>query len=343
MIKWLQFILLTISQPILCCIGIINNSLIILVIRNRSMQKEFQESMYKHILINAGFNIVFCLITILKLINTCIFYGSGIYCSGIYQEVLSQYFKLIVIHFLGNAVKMCSNISYLAFSISRLLLVTKTINKNLKRNKTTLKGFYFLYLFVMLAICSTLSLFKLFQFRLNIDVDVKKDFPYEFRNEFYCNDEMHKYECKLFNAFKIVNRILNDILCIFLNVLIDLILLTKFKQHMESKLKQINDLAQHKLIEKSKKNLNRMILFNSFIYVLSHLPEFLVTLLLIIYSKAISNFCKNKFSCDLLNEEAEFFCLISIVCQFYVLRNFDKNFKRSFEELKSNLYSLVFK
>ena len=82
-----------------------------------------------------------------------------------------------------------------------------------------------------------------------------------------------------------------------------------------------------------------MILFNSFIYIVSHLPEFLVTLLLIVYSKKISNFCNDKFSCDLLNEEAEFFCLISIVCQFYVFKIFDKNFKRSFEELKSNLFN----
>ncbi len=86
------------------------------------------------------------------------------------------------------------------------------------------------------------------------------------------------------NVFKIFNRSLNDLLFVFLNVLIDLILFVKFNRHIEIKLRQINDAAQHKLIEKSKKNLNRMILFNSFIYVLSHLPEFIITLLLIIFS-----------------------------------------------------------
>ena len=111
----------------------------------------------------------------------------------------------------------------------------------------------------------------------------------------------------------------------FLSIFIDFILLQKFKRHMNMKLRQINDVVQHKIIEKSKKKLNRMILFNSFIYILSHLPEFTMTLLLIIYSKKISNFCKNRFSCDLLNEEAEFFGLISIVCQFYVFKIFDKN------------------
>ena len=61
-----------------------------------------------------------------------------------------------------------------------------------------------------------------------------------------------------------------------------------------------------------------------------------MTFLLIVYSKKISNFCFDKFSCDLLNEEAKFFGLISIVGQFYVLKNFDKHFKRSFEQIKLN-------
>ena len=112
---------------------------------------------------------------------------------------------------------------------------------------------------------------------------------------------------------------------------------------MNSKLRQINDLAQRTSIEKSKKSLNHMILLNSFIYIFSHLPEFVMTLLLIIYSKKILNFCKNEFSCDLLNEEAEVFGLISIVCQFYVFKIFDKHFRRSIEEIKSNIYFFIFR
>ena len=98
---------------------------------------------------------------------------------------------------------------------------------------------------------------------------------------------MNKFQCKIFNIFKLVNRSLNDILFMILNILIDLILLIKFKSLMDGKLQQIHDLAQRILIEKSKKHLNRMILFNSFIYVFSHLPEFTMTLLLIVYSKKI--------------------------------------------------------
>ena len=110
-----------------------------------------------------------------------------------------------------------------------------------------------------------------------------------------------------------VNRSLNDVLFVILNIIVDLILLIKFKKIMDSKLVQIKDLAQRTVIEKSKKKLNRLIFLNSFIYITSHLPEFTMTLLLIKYSKQITNFCYNKFSCDLLNEEAEFF-LCSFNC-----------------------------
>ena len=105
---------------------------------------------------------------------------------------------------------------------------------------------------------------------------------------------------------------------------------------MNRKLKHINDVAQRKVIHKSKKNINRMILVNSLIYIVSHLPEFVMTLLLFVYSTKMTNFCNNKFSCDFLNEIAEFFGLISIVCQFYVFKIYDKNFKKSFSQIYSN-------
>jgi hypothetical protein len=116
--------LLTILQPLFSLVGLANNLLIILVIKNRSKPKAFRENMYKYILINASFNLAFCLITLLKLINTCVFYGTGIFCSALFQRVSSQYFKMVSAHFLGNVLKMCSNLSYLSFSLSRLLLIT---------------------------------------------------------------------------------------------------------------------------------------------------------------------------------------------------------------------------
>ena len=75
-----------------------------------------------------------------------------------------------------------------------------------------------------------------------------------------------------------------------------------------------------------------MILCNSFIYLVAHLPEFISTILLVVYSKKIEHFCNDKISCDQINEEAEFFSLISIVGQFYIFLSFNKCFRASLKE-----------
>jgi hypothetical protein len=335
--KFLQFILLVILLPIFCFIGIVNNVLSILVIRNKNNKNEFQEPMYKHIIINAVFNIIFCLIMCLKLINTCIFYGPSVFCSSVYQEIWAQNLKIILIHFLGSVTKNCANFSYLMFSISRLILITKQKESNISTKSKAFRNA--IYVFTLVLVSSILCSFKLFQYRIKqylTPFNAYKEFPFEIRDENYCYSETHKLQCKLFNTFKIANRSLNDVLFVILNILIDLILLVKYKHHMNRKLKQINDVAQRKVIHKSKKNVNRMILVNSLIYIFSHLPEFMMTLLLFVYSTKMKSFCNNKFSCDFLNEEAEFFGLISIVSQFYVFKIYDKNFKKSFSQIYSN-------
>jgi len=282
------------------------------------------------------------LIMILKLLNTCVFYGPSVFCSSVYQDLWAQELKIILIHFLGHVAKMCSNFSYLMFSFSRLLLLCKPTENRLQ-NKPNENLLFFLYSLALILLSSLLSAFKLFQYETNSvlnPLNANKEFPFEIRDEKYCNVDGHQFQCRLFNFFKIANRLLNDFLFVILNISVDLILLTKFTSHMNRKLKHINDEAQHKVIHKSKKNINRMIFFNSLIYIVSHLPEFAMTLLLIVYAEKIANYCNNKFSCDLLNEQAEVFCLISIVCQFYVFKFFDKNFRKSFKETISHLNCL---
>ena len=276
-----------------------------------------------------------------KLINTCVFFGTtSLFCSSLYQEAWAQAFKIVFIHFMGNVAKMCANFSYLIFSLNRLLLIVRQEKEAIAKSR---KKLIFIYILFLILISSILNSFKLFQYKPNSDLDERKEFPFEIRDEFYCSiNQIPSFECQLFNVFKLANRLLNDVLFMVLNVCIDLILLKKTKTHLNRKLKQINDLSHHKKIEKRKKNLNRMIFFNSFNYILSHLPEFVVTLLLIVYARRIAKFCNNKFSCDLLNEEAEVFSLISMVFQFYMFKMFDRNFKSSCEDLKKKVFMFMF-
>jgi hypothetical protein len=99
LIKWLQFILLTILQPLLCGLGVINNLINLIVIKNKTKKKEFSETMYRFIEINSIFNIFYCLCMSMKLINTCIFDEESVFCSNIYKTDSSQYFKIVFICF----------------------------------------------------------------------------------------------------------------------------------------------------------------------------------------------------------------------------------------------------
>ena len=174
---------------------------------------------------------------------------------------------------------------------------------------------------------------------MNVEKDLQKGFPLEIRDEYYCDSQNSsiRFQCKLFNTFKIINSFLNDILLVILNILIDCILLVKFHKYLDKKSVHVVDLDHHKNIQKSKTNINRMIFCNSILYITSHLPEFATVILLIVDSQKISKFCQYNYSCDLISEESEFFGLISIVFQFYIFKIFDKNFKTSFQDLKSRL------
>jgi hypothetical protein len=198
-----------------------------------------------------------------------------------------------------------------------------------------------IYFLIILAATCFLNSYKLFQYKLNNEKNYRKSFPYEKRDETYCEETRFNFECKLFNSFKLINSLLNDILFVFLNILIDIVLVRNFHFHLERKSRQTihtqnsSNLAQKRAIQKGKTRVNRMIFYSSLAYITSHLPECIVTILLVVYSKKISKFCENNISCEITSEEAEFFCLISIVCQSYIFIFFDKNFKASFKEIRA--------
>jgi hypothetical protein len=98
------------------------------------------------------FNILFCLIYLFSLTNICIFPKNS-FCSSIWRTEFSQYFHIYVILFLGNSLRLCCNISYIFFSVSRFAL-SGTSNKNKLRKfieKQKIKRFYLILFFVTLG------------------------------------------------------------------------------------------------------------------------------------------------------------------------------------------------
>ena len=161
-IKWLQFIVEICLQPFFCLLSILTNTLILISLSSQTgiLKKNLSNCIYNHIKANSMFNIVFALIRLASLLNICVFPRSS-YCSSIYKHAESQYFKIYLVYFFGNTVRLCGNMSYICFSASRYFVSTSKPSKVFDAfTKLNLKRFYSS---VMLA-CLAFSLFRVFQF-----------------------------------------------------------------------------------------------------------------------------------------------------------------------------------
>ena len=326
-IKWLQYVLLVALQPLFGIVGLIHNILILLTVK-KIKKNIIKEPMYNYIHMNATFNILCCIVMNLSLVNTCINYNThSVYCSSVYTDKWAQYFKIVVQHFIGNVFRTCMNVSYLFISLSRFISVSNLKEKKYFKNISHLN--YKLFLFVLLVFAVLISLFKIFQYDVNTLYDME-EFPSEFYSEFRCLYDMYKSKCVLFDILKLINKSFNDIFFFLINIFLDFLMLKHFNKEIEHKMQLRNHNEDNSDLIKKKKNVNRMIIANSTIFFFSHAPEFLVSALLIFFRKKIKPFCTFQLSCDLINEEAQFFNSTSIVLNFYVFLTFDKNFRESF-------------
>ena len=135
LLKWSQYIIKVYIRTCLCSLGLITNLCTLKVIYKK---KPFKNSMYKHICANALFNVAFCFVYLLSLMNICIFPKSS-FCSSIWQTEFSQYF-----HIYGISLRLCCNIYYIFFYVSHFVL-SGTSNKNKLRKFIEKRNITFLF------------------------------------------------------------------------------------------------------------------------------------------------------------------------------------------------------
>ena len=96
--------------------------------------------------------------------------------------------------------------------------------------------------------------------------------------------------------------------------------------------KHVEDALEHK------KKIRKLIITNGVLYLFSHVPQFVSTVIIILFSNELTIFCFKYFSCTDILEIFETFSFISICLQFFVFKHFDNNFIASYEELKSRYF-----
>jgi hypothetical protein len=349
MIKWFQYIIEVYIRTILCSIGLITNLLTLKVIRNKNHKKNFSNSMYKHIRLNALFNVGFCLIYLSSLMNICIFQKTS-FCSSIWRTEFAQYFYIFVILFMGNAFRLCCNISYIFFSLSRFALSGTSNESKLRKffEKQNIKRFYI----VIVTLALGFSVFFVFENYVNknfqeFDVifDLNNAYDIKYCDSFRSELNFRKYiltpsfyvKCKLFQSLNLINNILNNVLFLFISIFVDIFMI-RYSNKVVEKKKKLNSPHLAEAIQ-YKTKLNKMIITNGTLFFLSHFPEFLVTLIFYFYkSKGFIDFCYVSYNCTSIIEMGQVFHFISIGFQFFIFLIFDHNFKRSLDDFKKNCF-----
>jgi len=333
--KWLQYVIEIFVRPILCFFGIVTNVLTLKIIRNKTQTKHFKFPMYMHIQFNALFNIFFCIIYSFSLMNICIFPKSS-FCSSVLKNESNQSMKIYLIYFLGNTFRLCCNFSYFSFSSSRCIAaVTSSESKWKKWNeKLNIKLYYSIIFLVSLSF----SVFKIFENKVNETYsNFDQNFPSNLYDVGYCHySEVYVNNCTLFYSFNLVNNVLNNVLFLFLSTIID-VLMIRYSNKIIKEKRAINSPHLNEAIQ-LKTKLNKMIITNGTLFFISHIPEFVVTLLLIIFKTPLFEFCFRYFSCFELVEMAQAFHFISIVFQFFIFYKFDGNFLNSFRDILQRLF-----
>lgn len=239
-LKWLKLILFIFTEPALCLIGLILNIMIILVAKEISKRKDIKNNLHVYMIMNSGFNICYFIIMIFEPITVCLSISS-VFCSKLYFTLFSQYYKIIAITFLSSVFKLCSNMTFLSFTISRYGFILNKESNLFKRFKNLNTKTHCLVIFLT---SSTLTIFKLFQYRINSYQNLfQKGFPYYYRDETVCdsyngnNTSQNSIlsSCTGFLVAKTVYTFISSFLFLILYLIIDLHLLHSIREKIKLK------------------------------------------------------------------------------------------------------------
>jgi hypothetical protein len=127
---------------------------------------------------------------------------------------MSQYFKIYFILFLGNALKLCCNLSYIFFSLSRFFIASSNKSSFASISCIKLRILYIVIFCVSLIVSSfKIAEYKPNEYHSNFDLN----FPYNLFDLKYCQfssvliSNSFKFKCQLFPIINLLNSIVNNI------------------------------------------------------------------------------------------------------------------------------------
>ena len=149
-------------------LGICVNLLFIIILSSKN--EMLKNKMYQHLLINAYFNLAFSIVLTLNFALKRLEENS-IQFSLFYLTIYSQYIHLVLAKVFVNVFRTASNLSYMAFTLSRFISTTNAKNRYLiKFQELNAKKCIFLILTISLLV----NVHVYFQFKIKFAEENKE-------------------------------------------------------------------------------------------------------------------------------------------------------------------------
>ncbi len=316
--------------------GLVPNLFIILII-NRN-PKILKDQMYLCMSLNAKFNSLFCLIYILKVANECVSV-SVMNCPAFFQGLLSQYVKIVVVTYLGNAVKVCANVTFILTSVSRYLLIGKDqaqffhwLAKICQSRKKILS---------LVAVSLAMSSVKYFEFEVNVDFD---DLAYPYLHGSASDLNQNATLKVIFFVFLLINDVTNYLLFSIVGLAMEVLIMLRLKQTLAEKMNQ-NSVSPNggtatltRLQRLKQKQNNRAeqrafmtVIMSGLVNFVLRLPEILQPVYFVLtffYAKsaAYNSMCTTEQICVFYFDITNWFYLLTLSLNFMVFYKYNVKF-----------------
>ena len=331
-IEMLELVGPVIIFPFISATGFFLNLIIVIVIRDKSHQKEHfkQERIFTLILINSVFNMLECLVSLLSLYGACVSYNISIFCPMVEESLTFHFVRVYTINYLSESLKTCSILTGLLFSLERYLNVIKAeskfIKKYLKFRARTL-------LFYILVFGFGTSFVKFLEDNSFTEMNV----GWSLIQNFYM------YLESWITVIHLAHYVLNDFIMVLINLVIDILLVIDIRKNLSHKKKSILKLikenknsarTKQKLdeIQKSHNDSNKMVIISFILFVLCRFPELafevhLATLRVKEDGKYYSFNCLIYNICGLLKDTTQFLYSFSYCLSIFIYYKYNKNFR----------------
>jgi hypothetical protein len=336
-----QFVFNVILLPLFCIIGFFSNAFTVRVVRAQA--KELKEPFFDYMKLNSWFNCIYCAVYLTTLMNECILIN-GIYCSSIRKSLFAQWYKILVVEFFGEVIKMCSNVTFIIMNVNRYMLIGRDHHKTLKSISeappTSIAIFIFLF-------SITSSIVNAFQYQINYFNELF-DFP--------TVSSFEDYEALgsiIFSIIYTVHEFIISVLFCLLNLAIEVIIVKKLRKELKEKNDRMSSMTLHsgsvtgmnlearqrrrKKQNESSKVEQKAILMTCISCVLNfslRLPETLVPVIYLYQSYDRSNrmvlyFCSELALCSRFLRFCKIFFVLSLNVNYFINYYFNKKFKEA--------------